>query len=154
ETSALLQTSLALTNLDLKATLQTIGNAAKTLFTADGCRIFLLEPDGQSLRCVLALQENFAAFDGLRIKMGEGVTGIVAASGQAEIVNAMQNDPRSMQVAGTAEDEPEAIMFAPLREGDHSIGVLSIRRAGTQRPFWPTELELLEAFASMAASSV
>jgi PAS domain S-box-containing protein len=153
ETSALLATSLALTNLDLKATLQTIGNSAKTLFAADGCRIFLIEPDGESLRCVLALQESSIAFSDLRIKIGEGVTGAVAASGQGEIVNEMQNDPRGVQVSGTLVEE-EAIMFAPLKERDRTIGVLSTRRVGTERPFQPADLELLEAFAAMAASAV
>jgi PAS domain S-box-containing protein len=154
ETSALLRTSLALTNLDLSATLQTIGNSAKTLFAADGCRIFLMQPDNESLRCVLALQENSAAFLNLRIKSGEGVTGAVAASGRAEIVNAMQNDPRGVQVPGTLDKEEEAIMFAPLKERDRTIGVLSVRHAGTERPFSSDDLELLEAFASMAASAV
>lgn len=154
ETSALLQTSLALTNLDLKATLQTIGNYAKALFAGDGCRIFLMQPDGESLQCVMALQENSDAFSDLRIKVGEGVTGAVAASGQAEIVNEMQNDPRGVQVLGTIDNEPEAIMFAPLKERDRTIGVLSVRRMGTERPFQPAELALLEAFASMAASAV
>ena len=154
ETSALLRTSLALTNLDLQTTLQTIGNSAKTLFAADGCRIFLMQPDGESLRCVLALQENSASFLNLRIKSGEGVTGAVAASGRAEIVNEMQNDPRGVQVPGTLNKEEEAIMFAPLKERDRTIGVLSVRHAGTERPFNPDDLELLEAFASMAASAV
>jgi PAS domain S-box-containing protein len=61
ETSALLETSQALTNLDLNVILNSIGNSAKNLFTADGCRIFLMQPDGESLRCVLALGENFDA---------------------------------------------------------------------------------------------
>jgi hypothetical protein len=78
ENSILLKTSLALTNLDLKATLQTVGDSAKNLFSADGCRIFLMEPDGKALRCVLALQESSTAFSDLRIKLGEGVTGTVA----------------------------------------------------------------------------
>jgi PAS domain S-box-containing protein len=154
ETSALLKTSLALTNLELEATLQTIGNSAKALFTADGCRIFLMEPDGENLRCVLALQENFGAFSHLRLKVGEGVTGAVARSGQAEIVNEMQNDPRAVQIPGTPEKEKESIMFAPLKEREQTIGILSIRRAGTERPFQRADLELLEAFASMAASAV
>ncbi len=100
ETSALLETSLALTNLDSKSILESVGNSAKTLFTGDGCRIFLMQPDGKTLRCVLALQENFTAFADLRIKLGEGVTGSVAASGQAEIVNEMQNDPRAVTSTG------------------------------------------------------
>jgi PAS domain S-box-containing protein len=153
ETSALLATSMALTNLDLNAILQSIGSSAKTLFSADGCRIFLMQPDGDSLRCVLALQEDLVAFTDLRVRLGEGVTGAVAVSGQAEIVNTMQNDPRAIQVPGTGEEE-EAIMFAPLKERDRTIGVLSVRRAGSERPFEPADLEFLEAFASMAASAV
>ena len=153
ETSALLETSLALTSLDLEATLQTIGNSANTLFLADGCRIFLMEPDGETLRCVLALQENTVAFSDLKIKVGEGVTGAVAASGVAEIVNEMQDDPRAILVPDTQEEQ-EAIIFAPLKERDHTIGILSVRRVGNKRHFQPTDLGLLEAFASMAASAV
>lgn len=153
ETTSLLEASLALSSLDLQTTLQTIGERAKALFQADGCRVFLLEPDGRTLRCVLALQENQAAFVGLTIPLGQGVTGQVALSGQAEIVNDMLHDPRAVPVPGTGE-EAEAIMFAPLKEGDHTIGVISIRRIGTERPFQPHDLELLEAFASMAASAV
>ena len=153
ETSALLETSLALTNLELEATLQTIGNSANTLFLADGCRIFLMEPDGETLRCVLALEENIAAFSSLSIKLGQGVTGAVAASGKAEIVNEMQDDPRALQIPETPEEQ-EAIMFAPLKERDRTIGILSVRRVGGKQPFHRAELELLEAFASMAASAV
>ncbi|HEX5943595.1 MAG TPA: PAS domain S-box protein, partial [Anaerolineales bacterium] len=153
ETSALLETSLALTNLDLEATLQTIGDSANTLFLADGCRVFLMEPDGETLRCVLALEENVSAFSNLRIKLGQGVTGAVATSGKAEIVNEMQNDSRALQIPNTPQEE-EAIMFAPLKERDRTIGILSVRRVGGKQPFQPAELELLEAFASMAASAV
>jgi PAS domain S-box-containing protein len=113
-----------------------------------------MEPNGESLRCVLTLQEDSSAFSDLRIKVGEGVTGAVAASGRPEIVNQMQNDPRAVQVPGTPEKESEAIMFAPLKERDRAIGVLSIRRIGTERYFQPADLGLLEAFAAMAASAV
>jgi PAS domain S-box-containing protein len=154
ETSALLETSLALTNLDLKAILQDIGNSAKNLFSADGCRVFLMQPDGETLGCVLALQESAAAFLNLVIKLGEGVTGSVAVRGQAEIINNMRDDPRAVQVSGTLDDEEEALMFAPLKERDRTIGVLSVRRTGIDRPFQPADLEFLEAFASMAASAV
>ena len=40
-----------------------------------------------------------------------------------------------MQVPGTVDKEEEAIMFAPLKERDRTIGVLSVRRAGIDRPF-------------------
>jgi PAS domain S-box-containing protein/putative nucleotidyltransferase with HDIG domain len=153
KTGALLSTSLALSSLELQATLQAIGEHSKSLFTADGCRIFLLEPDGETLRCVLVLLENPVAFSDLKIKLGQGVTGSVAANGEAEIVNNMLLDSRAVQVPGT-DEEPEAIMFAPLKERGRTIGVISIRRVGVDRPFLPEDIELLKAFASMAASAV
>jgi PAS domain S-box-containing protein len=153
ETSALLSASMSLSNLDSEAILRIIGEHARSIFMADGCRIFLLEPDGETLRCELALQENEVAFFGLTIRIGQGVTGAVAASGEAEIVNDMTLDPRAMLVPGT-EEEPEAIMFAPLKQRQQTIGVISIRRVGKQNPFKPSDLELLKAFASLAASAV
>jgi PAS domain S-box-containing protein/putative nucleotidyltransferase with HDIG domain len=153
EMAALLETSMALNILDMDSILRTIGERAKALFAADGCRIFLLEPDGETLRCVLALQESPDAFHDLTIKVGQGITGAVAASGEAEMVNAMQDDPRAVQVSGTPEEE-EAIIFAPLKERERTLGVISVRRVGAEHPFESSDLELLKAFASMAASAV
>jgi PAS domain S-box-containing protein len=153
ETASLLNASLSLSSLDLQETLHTIGQRARHLFAADGCRIFLLEPDGNTLRCVLALAESETAFADLRINLGQGVTGHVALTGQAEIVNDMLNDPRAQTVPGT-EEEPEALIFAPLKSGEKTIGVISIRRVGSERPFQPNDLDLLQAFASLAASAV
>ncbi len=154
ENAALLQTSLALTDLNLKNILQTIGERASALFESNACRIFLTEEaDPTTLRCALALGENQEALLGLKVKFGEGVTGSVAAQGQAEIVNDMQNDPRAVQVNGTPEED-ETIMFAPLKLGNQVIGVMSVKRLGLERPFLPSDLELLKAFASMSASAV
>jgi putative nucleotidyltransferase with HDIG domain len=154
ESATLLQTSLALTDLDLESTLQTIGTHASALFETDACRIFLTdEAEEDTLRCVLALGENQSALIGLKVRLGQGVTGDVAAKGQAEIVNNMGKDPRAMQIPGTPEEE-ESIMFAPLKSGEQVIGVMSVKRLGLHRPFTPSDLELLKAFASMSASAV
>lgn len=154
ETATLLQTSLALSDLDLATTLQTIGTHASALFETDACRIFLTdEAEADTLRCVLALGENQSALLGLKVRLNQGVTGDVAAKGQAEIVNDMNADPRSMQIQGTPE-EVETIMFAPLKSGGQVIGVMSVKRLGLDHPFTPSDLELLKAFASMSASAV
>lgn len=151
--AALLETSLTLTSLDLDATLDTIAARARELFAADGCRIFLLEPEGRTPRCALALDESPTAFADLKVPLGVGVTGAVAASGQAEIVNDMLGDPRATQVPGT-EVEPEAIMFALLKEHERMLGVISIRRRGTARPFQSADLDLLQAFAALVSAAV
>lgn len=153
ETAALLETALALTSLDLETTLRTIGERAKALFKADGCRIALLEPDGETLRFVLALHERADAVLNLRLKLGKGVTGDVALRGEPEIVNDMIHDPRAVQVPGTP-IEQEVMMFVPLKERERVIGVMSVSRLGSERPFHPEDLELLKGLASMAATAI
>jgi HD-GYP domain-containing protein (c-di-GMP phosphodiesterase class II)/putative methionine-R-sulfoxide reductase with GAF domain len=154
ETSALLETSQAITLLDLGSVLQTIGERAKVLFAADGCRIFLLEPDGETLSCALALHERAEAVMRMHIKVGEGITGSVAASGEAEIVNDTLNDRRSLHVPGTPQDENECLMLVPLKAQERVIGVMSVSRLGIERPFQPAELELLRAMAAQASVAI
>jgi PAS domain S-box-containing protein/putative nucleotidyltransferase with HDIG domain len=152
EKAALLEASLALNTLDLESALQMIGEHARKLFSA-GCRIFLLEPDGETLRCVLALEDKAELVRGLEIKVGEGMTGDVARRGQAEIVNDTLGDPRAIQVPGTDYFQ-EAMMFAPLHERRQLLGVMSVQRVGDEHPFTPADLALLKGFASMAASAI
>lgn len=153
ETAAMLAASRALNHLDLQQTLETIVTHARQLFQADSCRIFLLEEQGETLRCAVVSGEDPEAFENLRIRLNQGVTGAVAASGQAEIVNDMSQDARAIVVPGT-EDLPEAAMFAPLKARERILGVLSVHRQGVERPFVNSDLDLLQAFAAMAASAV
>ncbi|MFZ5919893.1 MAG: GAF domain-containing protein [Chloroflexota bacterium] len=152
ETAALLETSLALNTLDLESTLQTIGEHAHKLFAA-GCRIFLLEPDGETLRCVLALEEQAELILGLKLKLGQGMIGDVARRGEAEIVNDTLGDPRTFHVPGLDHFQ-QAMMFAPLQERQRLLGVMSVQRTGETHPFTPADLDLLKGFASMAASAI
>lgn len=153
ETSALLETSLALNSLDLTTILHTIGRRAVALFAADDCRIFLLEPDGETLYCELALHVHAEAVRGVRLKLGQGITGDVALRGEAEIVNDVVRDPRAIQVPGTP-DEPEAMMLVPLKVGQNVIGVMSVIRLGEIAPFQPEDLRLLQGMAALASSAL
>ncbi len=153
EMAVLLNISQALNRLDLEAILHTIGERAKALFAADGSRLFMLEADGETLRCALALHQRAEKVLGIRIKVGQGVTGSVAARGEAEIVNDSLGDPRAMQVPGTPVEQ-EVMMFAPLQERGRLLGVLSVSRLGDERPFRPADLELLKALAAMASTAV
>lgn len=153
ESTAMLVTSLALSRLDLQGVLEAIVTHAQRLFHADSCRIFLMDEGEKTLSCVVVMGENPQAFKNLRIHLNEGVTGYVAVSGQAEIVRDMSQDPRAVVVPGTP-DLPEAAMFAPLRFGERILGVLSVHRQDIKSQFTPSELDFLQAFASMAASAV
>ncbi len=84
--------------------------------------------------------------------VGEGITGHVAKTGKAELVNNTNADARAAQVDGTPV-EPEAIMAIPLRGRERLIGVLTIYREGG-RTFTPADFEIVQLFANQAAVAV
>ncbi|MDI6769234.1 MAG: GAF domain-containing protein [Anaerolineales bacterium] len=153
ETTALLATTRALSSLDLQSVLETIAMHARRLFEADGSNIHLIEPDGETLRCVVALEEHAEQVMALPLKLGQGFAGLVASKGASEIVNRTLEDTRGIQVPGTPE-EPEALALAPLRWGENVIGVMTVSRLGEDRPFAPGDLTLLTAFADQAAQAI
>ncbi|GAB4522480.1 MAG: hypothetical protein Fur0018_04310 [Anaerolineales bacterium] len=153
ETAALLATASAITSLDLEQVLHTIAQRAKTLFQADGSRIHLIEPDGKSLRCVIALHETAEAIMQMPVPMGAGFTGAVAVSGQARIVNDTEAEKTGLHIPKTPL-ESEAMMLAPLRRGETVLGVMTVSRVGTDKPFSAHDLEFLNAFAALAAIAI
>ncbi len=84
--------------------------------------------------------------------VGEGITGQVAKTGKAELVNDPVTDERASMVEGTPE-EPEAIMAVPLRGRERLMGVLTIYREGG-RTFSPADFEIVQLFANQSAVAV
>ncbi len=154
ETEALLATSKAISSLDLEHVLNTIATEAKKIFVADTCRIHLLDPDGKTMRCVVALSDRPEPnMLGFLIRVGQGITGSVALSGVPEIIDNTLLDRRVIQIPSTYQD-PEAIALAPLTIRQQVTGVMAMTRRGTERPFLNSDLDLLIAFADQAAVAI
>ncbi len=153
EANALLETARAITSLDLDDVLHTIAEHSKRLFQADGSRIHLIEADGATLRCVVAHHDAAEQVLSLPIPLGKGFTGQVAASGKARLINDTENEGGGIHVPGTPA-ESEALMLTPLRRGEKVIGVMTISRLGTERPFSEHDLKYLQAFAAQAAIAI
>jgi PAS domain S-box-containing protein len=112
--------------LELNALLEQIASQAMDLLSGRNAIIRLRQPD-DTLPAVVAVGAFQDLFKGNVIKVGEGITGKIIQSGQAELVNNPLDDPRLMHVPGT-EEEDEAILFAPLNAGDRALGVLVVWR--------------------------
>ncbi len=152
EAQALIHTARSISaSLDQETVLKLIAEKAKDLLLADGSRIHLHDPQTNSLRCVIALDEPAPAFQALDLKPGEGLVGHVVESGKPLISNDPTADPRGLQVPGTPEQEPEVLMMAPLKVRQRTMGVMTVRRLGAERPFRNRDLDLLIAFAAQAA---
>ncbi|MGH2521508.1 MAG: GAF domain-containing protein, partial [Anaerolineales bacterium] len=92
---------------------------------------------------------------GMRIAPGKGFVGEAVESGNALIVNDVQNDPRWFK--GSDESTgfvTQALMVVPLRRGERTIGAIEVinKRDGT--PFNEEDKGLLTAFAGQAAVAI
>jgi diguanylate cyclase (GGDEF)-like protein/excisionase family DNA binding protein len=90
--------------------------------------------------------------DQLRISVGEGITGWVAANGVAQILPDAARDPRAETIPGTEDDLEESMLLAPMTFDDTVLGVLVLSKLGLDQ-FSEDHLRLLEIYASLAAQA-
>lgn len=150
---ALLETALSMQRqMDSGATYEYVADKLREVVWYDSITFYRIEQEKDLLVPTLArgsysdkvMQEVFP--------LGVGVTGHVARTGKAELVNDTTVDSRASQVSGTP-DEPEAMMAIPLRGRERMIGVLTIYREGG-KTFSPADFEIAQLFASQAAVAV
>ncbi len=132
--------------------------AAKTreLLQVRDINLFLLQPDGHTLSPIVALGKYTEETLAQPLQLGEGVTGDIARSGLAEIVNYPESDRRAVHIIGTPliTDELECIMIAPLISRGRVIGVMSAYRDREQGLFTQLELDFLVSLARQAAIAI
>ncbi|HVR88219.1 MAG TPA: GAF domain-containing sensor histidine kinase [Candidatus Limnocylindria bacterium] len=117
------------------------------LFRADGVSIMLADDAGQlSVRSSLGLSD---AGRRDRKKVGEGISGHVALTGQPMLLS---GEVRDQRFAGNDPSINESII-APLRADDRTIGVVSIKHRSDQGRYGPAQMESLTKVASEIADA-
>jgi diguanylate cyclase (GGDEF)-like protein len=94
---------------------------------------------------------SLADFDpqGMRVQMGQGITGWIAEHGEPQIIANMLQDPRSSHIPGTAVRE-ESMVGAPLMYEGRVQGVITLSKLGTNQ-FDENALRLLQIIAAQTA---
>jgi PAS domain S-box-containing protein len=141
--------------LDLPTVLERIATHAKDLLHGRDVVLRLLEPDGR-MPVVVSLGKYAEVYRQWEVRLGYGLTGHVAQSGVAEIVNDPPGDPRVAHIPGTEADDPtEAMIQAPLLVGDKVIGIMSVWRDKTvDGPFNQADLDFGVGLARHAAIAI
>jgi PAS domain S-box-containing protein len=120
------------------------------------CRVFQLQPDGETLMPVAFRGElteyQGETFEALLTRVGQGITGHVAASGRSYYTPDAERDPYAVTVAGTPEID-ESILAVPLRYGECTTGVIVLSKLGLDQ-FDQDDMRLLEVLASHAAVAI
>jgi len=128
--------------------LTSIVQRAASLLGTDGGALYLMEPDGRAVR--LAVIHNFPrSFIGSRLKLGEGISGAVAQTGEPmQVADYASWSGRSEAWEGV---QVRRVLAIPLRANDELIGVIDVSDTSEAGQFSEQEIKLGGLFANQAA---
>lgn len=118
-----------------------------------GLRFYVLEADGQTLEPIKLRSKvdhySHETPELVRLSLGKGLGGHIAASGVPEVINDAARDPRGSRIPGTEESD-ESMIVVPLIYEDRVLGVLELFRLGLNA-FDATDLRVAQIIGSQAA---
>jgi len=154
ELAALVEVGRDITaTLDLNRVLERIARHAWRILESDDCDLYLMEPDRRTMKAIVSLSPYAAETMADPVYVGEGIVGYVAQSGVAEMVNDMLADPRAIQIPGTPDEEPQAMICAPILSKGRVIGLMALSRLGESR-FVQADLDFLVSLTQQAAIAI
>ncbi len=141
-------------NLDLTAVLQQIAERAQSLLGVHSTALFLAQPDGETLKAIVAVGALAEPVLNDSIRVGEGIIGDIVLRRDAEVINDVKADGRSVEIPGTDPDIEERLMVASLVARDQVVGVFAAWRTMPSRRFTDSDLELLVGMSQQAAIAI
>jgi diguanylate cyclase (GGDEF)-like protein len=139
--------------LDPRRVLNVIMSQIQELIPSEAWSILLVDEETGDLTFEMALGEKGAAdLSTTRIKVGEGVAGWVAQTGEPTIVNDVKRDTRFQhRFDALTRFQTRAILCAPLTSRGRIIGVVEIMNRASGNPFTRRDMNLLMTMVEPAA---
>ncbi len=150
EKETLLEVEKSLSSsLDLHELLELILDSLLKVVKYDAAAIFLIDKKKQQIDHIKARGFDPALEPDLQLKIGQGLAGWAAQAQKSLIVPNVKEDPRYIE----ARVETQSGMAVPIISNQRIIGVFSIE-SNESNAYDEDDLELLDAFASLAAISI
>ena len=138
--------------LDLNQLLTYLMTCATKVMKAKDSSLMLLDERTNELVFKVALGEKSDQMQEFRLRMGQGIAGQVALSGQPIVVSDTATDDRFDKSIDMATGfETKSIMCVPIKLREQVIGVIEVLNAGYSGPISEEDLETFSAFANTAA---
>ena len=136
---------------DVREIGEVIADELRLLMDYHNCRVLVIEDDEM---VPVAFRGQLTGIDGLHVdfprrKIGEGITGRAATSGEAQLVGNTLECEYMVTIPGTHAIE-ESLVAVPLRYGSRVIGVIVISKLGIDQ-FDEDDVRLLEVLAGHAS---
>jgi len=154
ETQALLEAGRAVNqSLDVEETIRLILTQAREVLGVESCGLMTLDAVTGELSSVASLDLDPASVARIRIRVGEGITGIAVQERRPVQSADVARDPRAAYPQLHAGHAMRSMLATPLMVGDQAIGALTVLRRDVHR-FTPEEESLAAAFADQAAMAL
>ena len=138
--------------LDLNQLLTYLMSCATKVMKAKDSSLMLLDERTNELVFKVALGEKGDQIQEFRLRMGQGIAGQVALSGEPIVVSDTSKDERFDQSIDMATGfETKSIMCVPIKMREKVVGVIEVLNAGYSGPLTEEDLETFSAFANTAA---
>ncbi len=143
------------TTWDLDSTLDLIARKTTEVMFVDSCAIYLLDPDGTTLRLRASTGLSKRALGRAILRIGEGMTGYAVQRNKPVHAAHAHQDPHFKWVAETQETAFNSLLATPLiiETQPQAIGAINVQ---TKEPhhFTATEIELLAFISDLAAGAL
>jgi two-component system, sensor histidine kinase PdtaS len=155
--SALREIARALSSAwDLDNTLDLIARKTTEVMHVDSCSIYLLDPDGETLRLRASTGLAHRALGRVTLRVGEGMTGYAVAQNTPVHASYASDHPHFKKVDETDETDFCSLLAIPLLAGEtspHPIGALNVQTLAVTH-FSRAEIEVLALIGDLAAGAL
>jgi diguanylate cyclase (GGDEF)-like protein len=141
-------------SLDLDSILQTIMEKMAEYFRPDTWSLLMVDDEHDELYFAIAVGDKADALKDVRLKVGEGIAGWVAKSGEARIVPDVRNDPFfAARVDDATKWETRSIVCVPLKSKLRVLGVIQLVNVDMSQ-FGEQEVFFLQSLCDYAAIAI
>jgi Nif-specific regulatory protein len=140
---------------DLDKLLQLIIESATGVVRAEAASLLLLDPTTNTLFFKVTTGAKGEEVKEFRIKIGQGIAGHVAKTGQSLLIADAQQDNRWMrEISDSIDYETRSMACVPLKISSSTIGVVQVINKKDNTQFTHADMAVLEEFSSLAALAI
>ncbi len=140
---------------DLDKLLQLIIESATSIVGAEAASLLLLDPKTKSLYFKVATGAKSNAVKEFRVRIGEGISGHVAKTGQPLLISDAQQDPRwNRKISDSINFDTRSMACVPLTINRDIIGVVQVINKKDTTQFTQEDMAVLEEFSGLAALAI
>jgi GAF domain-containing protein len=135
--------------------LEMIVETAASVISAAAGALFLIDAEACDLVCEVGIGGKAEEIKQIRVPLGHGIAGGVAASGLPLAVSQASSDPRwARDIGARVGYTPESIVCVPLFFEERVIGALELLDKQGAPSFTPADIDVLSRFANQAAVAI